>query len=187
MIRNIIIVVILICYSCSMGPNRYLRNKLTYCYNNELNGIDSLINVDGIYIYTSKGEYGTKYFGGMMLYRDGTYGTTNCVYDKYDKDKLIPSYQDTLDYNHITGIYKVYKDTLKVQMVQWYPVRQWEVFYHWYKIIDRNTLKLVKMRFFAHYSENYIPYKNNVEDYSLLKFHPLSYRKDSSSRFKKYK
>lgn len=170
-----------------MDPNRYLRNQFTYCYDGKLNRIDSLINIDGIYIYTSKGEYGTKYFGGMMLYRDGIYASTGVLHSKYTKDKLIPSYKDTLEYNLVTGNYRVYDDTLKVQIIQKYPSKPFEVLYHWYKIIDRNTLKLIKVRVFRIDGEGSLTCSHSHEDYSLLKFHPLSHRKDSSSRFKRYK
>jgi len=184
MIRNIIILLILICCSCTTPPLD-LRRNLKYCYDGDNNNADSIININGYYKYIIYNkEYGDIH-SAFMLYNDGT------VVDGFTGKNLV---KECISNNKrgslYWGRYKIFNDTLHVQLVvNFCKFCSWSGYEEWYKIIDRNTMKLILTKELRHSEEYREASTDNFyrDSYSLVKFHHLKERKDSTFRFKKYK
>ena len=181
MIRNIIILVILICCSCTTPPLD-LRRNLKYCYSGNYNSIDTVLNVDGYYKYVIYDkEYG-DINSAFMLYRDGT------VVDGFSGDSLL-CISNSKKGSYYWGNYRIYKDTLRLELiVNFCKACAWSGHEVLYKIIDKNTLKKLQTKELRHskeYRQQSVRYYND-NNCSIVKFNPLTHRKDSTFRFKKY-
>ena len=172
-------------YSCTTPPLD-LRRNLRYCYNTEENNSDSILNLNGIYQYSIFSSTNGEIKKGFKLFRDGT--IIEGMLEDFDKGY----FRDLKNspYYYTCGYYKVNSDTLHVQfIINSCNICSWSGYEEWYKIIDRNTMKLILTKELRHSEEYREASTDNYyrDDYSLVKFKPYMKAVDSTFRFKKYK
>ncbi len=131
--KVIILLLISINLSGCVGISTYnnLKNDFSYLkFDNKPNLTNGLFNIKGYYALTDKTNY-TSYF---MFFEDGSFA--NQVF--FDKENNITGFSV---YN---GIYKLYGDTIKVQiMFKGVGLTSSSFGEEWYKIVDKNTLELI--------------------------------------------
>ena len=158
-----ILLLISINLSSCIGIQSYnsLKKKFLYLkFDNKPNKTNGLFNINGYY-KLEKNNKNTVYF---MFFEDGSY-VNQVFFD--EKNNIIGPSVDR-------GIYKLFGDTIKVQiMFKGVGLTGSSFSEKWYKIIDKNTLKIiygaqdqVTDDFFAKYY---------LEEYDITKYyHPYA-------------
>ena len=164
-----LILITTILFSACVGITTYnnLKNDFSYLkFDNKPNLTNGLFNIKGYYALTDKTNY-TSYF---MFFEDGSFA--NQVF--FDKENNITSFSV---YN---GIYKLYGDTIKVQiMFKGVGLTSSSFGEEWYKIVDKNTLELIYFGMVTtevedFYSKTYLK-EYDISEYrnTYAKFNPL--------------
>ena len=151
MVKYIYIFIIgIICNSCGFFiVPKHVKQNFTYCYDGLDTGIDSLINIEGYYDFTSK-DCPSCYIR-IMFYKDGT-----CVIGSfYSKGESVQSYFENIVNHDPKGLYYFHKykdwgcyiikgDTIKLQKIDrpvgWESDARWFLEEIWYKILDNKTI-----------------------------------------------
>ena len=157
--RLLLILLIGILFNSCIGLSSYNEIKYDNFYikiDKQPNNIDSLLNIKGYYVQNMNNKDGTNYTSYFMLFADGSY--VNQIY--FDLDSM--SKIKNISFGIYQGFYKLYGDTIKIQMIdRGYGLTASDFSEKWYKLIDRNTLKLI-------YFDEY-----DLTKYSLSTFSPL--------------
>ncbi|MEA4966702.1 MAG: hypothetical protein VB048_01110 [Bacteroidaceae bacterium] len=163
-----LILITTILFSACVGITTYnnLKNDFSYLkFDNKPNKTNGLFNINGYY-KLEKNNKNTVYF---MFFEDGSY-VNQVFFD--EKNNIIGPSVDR-------GIYKLFGDTIKVQiMFKGVGLTGSSFSEKWYKIIDKNTLKIiygaqdqVTDDFFAKYYLDEYDIKKYYNSYA--KFNPL--------------
>lgn len=140
-----------------------IRNGLKYCYNNEYNGIDTLLNIHGYYKcgiiiheINSKGKYvplQDTAFNRLMFFSDGTFVKNinsngfNSIEEYFKEVNINPKDEKSLAFFKwfYWGKYIICSDTLKIQYLNhpYTPSPTWVAYEDWFKIIDKNMIKWI--------------------------------------------
>lgn len=177
-------ILFVIVFFISCGVPKYIKQNLTYCFDGNSNGIDTLLNIEGFYSRevvsitkirsTKKGQWVYKTdtsYGSLMFYDNGIFATNlwGADLDNLDvRHKNIQYYfdrfeetEDKANQNIIIGAnykgsYQILGDTIKVQYVNHSSplTNTWRAFEQWYKIIDKNTIKQIAYRKLYYDREN---------------------------------
>jgi len=163
---NFFFLILIFLISC--GAPRHIRNNFE-CYDGQNGSIDSLININGYYLMTGSYDNRTKkrpikamlHIKGdsintnMMFLKDGifVYGFHNYnqeireyiedIINKTSMGKTHPFFQW-----YSWGNYSINTDTIKAQYIN-HPgifANTWMGYEAWFKVIDRNTIKLIASR-----------------------------------------
>ena len=156
-----LILITTIIFSACVGISTYNNLKTEYSYlkfNNKPNKTKGLFNINGCYKETDNNNF-TSYF---MFFEDGSY--THQVF--FDTNNNIIGYSTG-------GVYQLYGDTIIVQMIDkgvGLTVSSYAEI--WFKIIDKNTLKLIYFAMETTTIENFksISY---LKPYDLSKYKSL--------------
>ena len=139
--RLLSILLIGILFNSCIGLSSYNEIKYDNFYikiDKQPNNMDSLLNIKGYYAETMNYKDGTNYTSYFLFFEDGSY--VNQIY--FDLDSM--SKIRNIRFGVYQGFYKLYGDTIKIQMIdRGYGLTASDFMEKWYKIIDRNTLKLI--------------------------------------------
>jgi len=157
--RLLLILLIGIIFSGCIGLRSY-NNLKTQFFDIKLNkqskNINNLINIKGYYAIQKKNN-NTVYF---MFFEDGSYFNQVVL----DKENNIVGFYSPI------GFYKLYGDTIKIQMIdRGYGLTGSSFSEKWYKIIDKNTLKLIYGAQ-DQITDNYFA-KYYLEEYNITKYY----------------
>ena len=142
----IILLSLLISQSCSSVPKE-IKQKFGICYTGKDTDIESHIDINGY--YTSGGQ------GGMIFFKDGMYTTPifenreintsdTCVNLVHAITRMYKN-KPHISIGYHQGMYWIEGDTIKVRSFGQTGGRftPWSFWEEWYKIIDRQTLKII--------------------------------------------
>ena len=165
--RLLLILLICILFSGCIGISTYNNFKQNFSYlkfNNQSDKTNGLFNISGYYALTDNTNY-TSYF---MFFKDGSYADQ--IY--FDEENNINGF------SVFHGLYQIYGDTIKVQiMFKGVGLTGSSYNEKCYKVIDRNTLKLIYLGKIT---------TTVVEDFyskTYLKEHDISEYTNSYARF----
>lgn len=130
--------VILFAVSSCITP-RWAIDDFTYCFDNENTGLDSMLNLNGFYLISSKDQDKSTMFKKRMEYMFYKNGFSWSGYGGY---WLNGSHDKQPKYSRF-GIYILAHDTIKVQYMaspQSQPSGKSEV---WFRILNRNSIELI--------------------------------------------
>ena len=131
------------------------RSFISFRYNGQYTGIDTLINVDGYFTIPGSDYVNDKF----SFYRDGTLlmkftskRILNCYENgtdglrKFNKDKFFWSFEN--DSIVITwfnpGLYKIQNDTIMAQTVYQVSRFRTKIFFISFKILSKDKLRIIK-------------------------------------------
>ncbi len=129
-----LILLISVLVSGCIGIHTYnnLKKDLSYLkFDNRPNKTNGLFNINGCYAKTNKTNF-TTYF---IFYEDGSYVNQVFIGEKNNIMRISKYY---------IGLYKLYGDTIRVQMMhKGVGLTGSSYSEDWYKIVDKNTLKII--------------------------------------------
>jgi len=144
-----ILLLLLIIPSCGIFISSEVKNDFTFCYQNENTGLDSLININGIYYINInsvdreaiKHPYDTIY-SAYKFFENGffTINPDTSVFSinvETEKNSLFYHYYGKF------GCYKLIGDTIKAQFLNPPGSMTWDRAEIWFLIINDNTLKRI--------------------------------------------
>jgi len=133
--RLLLILLIGILFNSCIGLSSYNQIKYDNFYikiDKQPNNIDSLLNIKGYYAETINYKDGTNYTSYFMLFEDDSY--VNQIYFDLDSMSKIRNIRFGVD----QGFYKLYGDTIKIQMIdRGYGLTGSSFSEKWYKIIGK--------------------------------------------------
>jgi hypothetical protein len=208
---------ILLLFLISCGVPKSIRKRMTYCYNGLDTGLDTLININGYYNltyiwerderYTTKGQWVHKIdtmHSNIMFYNDGMFASGLWGRDLNNRNYInrdIQYYFNVLEESeNITigasyrGSYKISGDTIKTQYINHSSAltNVWMAFETWYKVIDKNTIKIIARKKLYYDRMNQDKSEMDLHlldnnDQKTLSFFPIQTRLDSDCWLKKKK
>ncbi len=161
----IIIAAFIIFWSCSpYKPISYeIKQKLTGRFDSKTSNIQDLIDINGYYqcysigkVYYDSSRY-TKVLDSipvnMLFYNDGTFAGSFFFKEGSNEKEISKNFKKNVIYKQESfdvgcwGIYRLKGDTIIVQYLNHAgKLIPWDFFEEWYKVLDRNTLKCIKMK-----------------------------------------
>ncbi|HEY5823249.1 MAG TPA: hypothetical protein VIT44_02720 [Cyclobacteriaceae bacterium] len=144
----VIIIILGTLISCSNYPVPIKLRKDLDCHNGKYTGLDTIINIQGFYtnkIYEWKEfEYhGSSYaLDNMIFFADGIcVGGINSITPTEELLNKMGVNDESFDWRCFhQGTYKIFNDTLKVQLINAGNANVWGGIEIWYKIVDKNTI-----------------------------------------------
>ncbi len=159
-IRYIFLVIFFI--SCAYAPvPNYLKKRISGYHGISYTGIDTIINIQGVFTEIQKENYGLRGKSYMCI---NTYKLKEecklsllflnggiCHVFFHDSKFPIADFKEkcaTGGVNGYIGYYKIDNDTIKIKVINHpsFLSPTWMAYEEWYKIINQNTLQLVAHR-----------------------------------------